>query len=119
MRFLREREFAIPAVLGVISYFVVTGGRQLLPGNIAWLSKGDPATYFVGWHFFRNSPWGSPLGLSPRYGAELSSTIAFVDNIPLFALPFKAIRGWLPEIFQYFGLWTLCCFVLQAWFGVI
>ncbi|MEO7917576.1 MAG: DUF6311 domain-containing protein, partial [Dokdonella sp.] len=52
-----------------------------------------------------------------RYGAEFSNSIAFVDNVALFALPFKLLRRWLPEPFQYFGLWTLCCFVLQAWFA--
>ncbi|HWZ91543.1 MAG TPA: DUF6311 domain-containing protein, partial [Polyangiaceae bacterium] len=112
-----RRELVIPLLFGVIAFFVVTGGRMLAPRNIAWLSKGDPATYYLGWHFFRNTPWGFPLGVNPRYGAELSSSLAFVDNIALFALPFKAIGRWLPPAFQYFGIWTLCCFVLQAWFA--
>ena len=103
--------------MGIVAYFVVTGGRTLNPQNIAWLSKGDPATYFLGWHFFRNTPWGWPLGLNPRYGAEIGSAIAFIDNVPLLAFPFKLITRWLPATFQYFGIWTLLCFVLQAWFG--
>ena len=108
---------AIPISLGLVAFFVVTGGRSLNPRNIAWLSKGDPATYFLGWHFFRTTPWGWPLGVNPRYGAEVGSAIAFIDNVPLFAFPFKLIGRFLPTPFQYFGIWTLCCFVLQAWFG--
>src|SRR5882724_7038555 len=107
----------VPLVLGAAGFFAVTGGRILAPSNIAWLGNGDPATYFLGWDFFRNTPWGWPLGSNPRYGAELSSAIAYADNLPLLAIPFKAISHWLPEPFQYFGIWLLCCFMLQSWFG--
>jgi hypothetical protein len=110
-------EAATPVFVGILAFFGITGGRQLWPRNIAWLSDADAQTYFLGWHFYRFSPWGFPLGVSPRYGAELSSSIAFVDNVALFAIPFKAISGWLPDPFQYFGIWMLCCFVLQAWFA--
>jgi hypothetical protein len=114
---LFAEQVAIPFVLGVLAFLGVTGGRILAPRNIAWLGNGDPATYFLSWDFFRHTPWGSPLGLNPRYGAELGSAIAYADNLPLFALPFKVVSRWLPEPFQYFGIWILCCFVLQAWFG--
>lgn len=110
-------EATTPVLLGVLAFFGITGGRQLWPRNIAWLTDADAQTYFLGWHFYRFSPWGFPLGTSPRYGAELSSSIAFVDNVALFALPLKAISRWLPDPFQYFGIWILCCFVLQAWFA--
>lgn len=108
---------AIPVLLGILSFLVVTGGRVLAPRNIAWLSNGDPATYYLGWHFFRDTPWTMPLGLNPGYGAELSSSIAFSDNVPLLAFVFKALNRFLPVPFQYFGFWLLCCFVLQAWFA--
>jgi hypothetical protein len=111
------RRAALPVLLGVLACLVVTGARMLQPSNVAWLSDGDPATYFLGWHFFRNTPWTFPLGLNPRYGAELSGSLALVDNVPLLGLSFKLIAPWLPEFFQYFGLWTLGCFALQAWFA--
>ncbi len=113
----RAKEGAIPVVLGVLAFFGVTGGRILSPRNIAWLGEGDAVQYFLSWHFFRNSPWGFPLGSNPKYGAEIGSSIAYADNLPLFALPLKAAQGWLPNTFQYFGIWILCCFVLQAWFA--
>jgi hypothetical protein len=48
---------------------------------------------------------------------EFSNSIVFTDSIPLLAIPFKAISSFLPYPFQYFGLWALLCFVLQAWFS--
>ena len=65
----------------------------------------------------RNSPWSFPVGLNPRYGLEISNAIVFSDSNPLLALLFKPLTPFLPEIFQYFGLWLYACFVLQAWFS--
>lgn len=107
----------LPLLLGVLAFFMVIGPRALDPQNIAWLSEGDPATHYLGWVFFRQSPWTFPLGLNPSYGMELGSAIIFSDSNPLLALLFKPFNAWLPETFQYFGLWLLICFVLQAWFG--
>jgi Family of unknown function (DUF6311) len=111
------KRVAVPLALGALAFFGVTGGRILAPRNIAWLAERDPSSYFLSWHFFRNTPWGFPLGANPRYGAELGSSIAYADALPLFAIPLKAVNAWLPSTFQYFGIWLLCCFVLQAWFA--
>ncbi|WP_338800417.1 DUF6311 domain-containing protein [Pseudomonas sp. RSB 5.4] len=107
----------MPLLLGVVAFFIVIGPRALNPQNIAWLGSGDPATHYLGWVFFRHSPWSWPLGLNPSYGLELSSAIIFSDSNPLLALIFKPFAEWLPEPFQYFGLWLLLCFVLQGWFA--
>lgn len=107
----------LPVLIGLLAFITVTGGWVLWPGNIAWLQQGDPATHYLGWRFFRAAPWQWPLGLNPGYGLELASTIVYADAIPLLALGFKAMSAWLPQPFQYFGLWLLACFVLQAWFG--
>lgn len=113
----RVPDAVIPVLLGVAAFFGITGGRPLWPRNIAWLTDPDAQAYFIGWHYFRFSPWGIPPGVSPRYGAEISSSIAFIDNVALLAFPFKLLSRWLPDPFQYFGIWTLCCFVLHAWFA--
>ncbi|MDX9670474.1 MULTISPECIES: DUF6311 domain-containing protein [unclassified Pseudomonas] len=107
----------LPILLGALAFFLVIGPRALDPQNIAWLKDGDPATHYLGWVFFRHSPWTFPLGLNPSYGMELGSSIIFSDSNPLLALLFKPFNGWLPETFQYFGMWLLLCFVLQAWFA--
>ncbi|MCU0072658.1 DUF6311 domain-containing protein [Pseudomonas koreensis] len=107
----------LPLFLGVLVFFLVVGPQALNPQNIAWLEQGDPATHYLGWAFFRHGPWTFPLGLNPSYGLELGSAIIFSDSNPLLALLFKPFSAWLPDTFQYFGLWLLACCVLQAWFG--
>lgn len=107
----------IPILLGIVAYFLVVGPMPLQVQNIAWLTGGDPGESYVGWSFFRQSPWSFPLGASPAFGLELSSSIFYSDSIPLLALLFKPFSSILPVTFQYFGLWYLLCFVLQAWFA--
>lgn len=104
-------------LLGIGAFFAVIGPRPLYPTNIAWLRIGDPAQHFLGWHFFRNSDWSFPIGLNPSYGLELSNAVLFSDSIPLLAFLFKPFSSYLSEPFQYFGIWLLTCFILQAWIG--
>jgi hypothetical protein len=107
----------VPWFMGVGVFFIVVGPRVLRFTNIAWLGEGDPAAHYLGWAFFRNSPWTFPLGLNPAYGLQFSSSILFSDSNPLLAFIFKPFSSLLPYPFQYFGLWILACFMLQAWFG--
>ncbi|UVL41793.1 DUF6311 domain-containing protein [Pseudomonas sp. B21-040] len=107
----------LPVLIGVLAFFIVVGPRALNPQNIAWLGNGDPATHYLGWVFFRQSPWTFPIGHNPSYGLELSNGIIFSDSNPLLAFLFKPFASLLPTPFQYFGLWFLACFVLQAWFA--
>ena len=110
-------ENLLPLLLGVLAFSIIVGPRVLYPTNIAWLGAGDPATNYLGWLFFRNSEWSFPIGLNPTYGLELGSAILFTDSNPLLAFLFKPFASLLPEPFQYFGIWLLACFVLQAGFG--
>lgn len=107
----------LPLLMGVLAFLAACGPRVLDPQNIGWLGGGDPATHYLGWAFFRHSPWSFPLGLNPSYGLELGSAVIFSDSNPLLAFVFKPFSAWLPEPFQYFGIWLLLCFVLQAWFA--
>lgn len=109
--------FLIPVTIGIASFLLVLGPKILNPMNIFWLQQGDTASYYLGWDFFRNSPWTLPVGLNPSYGLEISNSIVYSDSNPLLAISFKLLRGLLPQPFQYFGLWLLACFVLQSWFG--
>ena len=107
--------YFIPLLLALLAFYLVTGFEPLNVQNILWLGKGEPLTPYLGWEMFRNSPWESPLGLNPRYGLEeISSAIIFSDSIPMLAIMFKALSPILPSIFQYFGLWLLIAFLLQA-----
>lgn len=103
--------------LGLAAFFVLIGWTVLIPTNIAWLNFADRAMHTLGWFFFREASWGNPPGISPDLGIELSNSIGLVDGLPLFALPFKLIRDWLPQPFQYWGYWLLLSFTLQSWFA--
>jgi hypothetical protein len=100
-----------------MAFLVIAGPRFLDPTNVAWLVGGDPLQHYLGWAFYRNSPWTWPVGLNPLYGMEFSNSIVFTDSIPLLAIPFKAISQFLPYPFQYLGIWVLLCFILQAYFA--
>jgi hypothetical protein len=108
----------IPIAIGLLGFFLVAGASILNVQNIAWLGGSlDPAQHYLGWALYRNGPWTFPLGLNPHNGLEFSNSIVFSDSLPLLAILIKPFNFLLPEVFQYFGFWTLCCFVLQAWFA--
>ena len=104
-------------LIGVCAFFVIAGPQFLDPTNVAWLAGGDSLQHYLGWAFYRNSPWSWPLGLNPLYGMEFSNSIVFTDSIPLLAIPFKTITQFLPYPFQYLGIWVMLCFVLQSYFA--
>lgn len=107
-----------PFLLGIIVFIAVTGGAILWPQNVDWLMDGDPATHWLGWQFFRQAPFFQwPWGANPAYGMEIGSSIVFTDSIPVMALIFKPLSPWLPETFQYIGIWVLLCFMLQTYFA--
>jgi hypothetical protein len=108
----------IPVVLGSATFFLILGWQPLEFGNIAWLQKDiDTVTNYLGWLFYRNTPWQFPLGANPNYGMEIGASIFYSASLPLFAIFFKTFSDLLPSTFQYVGLWLLLCFVLQAWFA--
>ena len=105
-------------LLGLVSFIAITGVKILHPGYVDWLMEGDPATHWLGWQFFRNSPllqW--PIGANPSYGLGIGSSIVFSDSIPLLAFIFKPFSQIFPNIFQYIGIWILICFLLQSVFA--
>ena len=115
----------IPGLLGFCAYLMTVGMGPLDPQNLAWLGtlNADQIMHYLGWAFYRESPWTSPLGLMSNYGLDIGTigamgtTTVYTDSIPLLAALFKLFRSTLPASFQYFGIWLLACFVLQAIFA--
>ena len=109
-----QRRYSL--LIGLLIFVYVTGGKIVDPTSRDWLMIGDSATHYLGWEFFRHTAllqW--PLGLNPKLGLDISSSIAFTDSVPLAAFIFKPFSFLLPSIFQYLGLWILICFVLQTY----
>lgn len=113
----RKLELLVPLFIGTFVFFYVCGPRCLNPENIAWLFSGDSAQHYLGWAFFRNSPWTFPIGLNPDWGLENSSSIIYADALPVFSILFKSFNVLLPNVFQFYGIWFLLCFILQAYFS--
>ena len=107
---------AASVILGFLIFFWLCGPRCLDPTNIVWTGEGDAGQHYIGWLFYRYADWTFPVGLSPDWGMENAVSVIFADALPFFAIPFKVVRNWLPEPFQYYGLWFLLCFVLSAFF---
>ncbi len=114
----RAAPAVVAALLGPLLFFLLYDAHLLDPSYFRWLFwLPDPATQFLGWHSFRLEPWHLPPGAATNYGMDMGSSIVFTDSIPLLALLFKLWRGALSEHFQYFGLWMLACYTLQAVFA--
>ena len=105
----------IGPLLGVAFFIAMFDVKLLNPTAIDWLLRNeDSRMQFIGWHFFFHEPWQMPPGAARQYGMEIGSAIVFSDAIPLLALAFKALRQFLPDKFQYMGLWILLCYVAQG-----
>jgi len=115
-----SESLVFPILIGTFFYWYFTRLNGLDPRNVSWLlpfwhSNIDAATNYLGWEFFRSSPilqW--PLGRTPNLGPGSGASISMTDSIPLMAFLFKPFTHWYSGTFQYFGIWTLVCFVLQA-----
>ena len=106
---------AASGCLGLLLFALVCGPTVADPRNVGWLYHGDPLTHWLGWHFFRSTPFFQwPLGLNAGYGEGLGSTIVMSDSLPLFALLFRPFSALLSPLFQYTGIWIALCFVLQS-----
>lgn len=103
--------------VGVLSFGIVYGYGVLDPTRDNWLLavyNDDLVQHYAGWVAFQKSPWHFPLGLADRmaYGTY----ITYTDSIPLVAILVKFLLDLVgyTGTFQYFGLYALLCFVLQA-----
>lgn len=107
----------LAVAVGVVSFGIVFGYRVLDPTRDNWLLavyNDDLVQHYAGWVAFQISPWHFPLGLADRmaYGTY----ITYTDSIPLVAILVKfllELAGYTGT-FQYFGLYALLCFILQA-----
>lgn len=111
----KNLEYLIPLLLGFVFFVFIFGTKPLNVFDISWIGGTDAMQNYLGWQFFRQSPWSFPIiGSSPNFGMELGSSIVYSDSNPLLAIIFKIASPILPKDFQYFGLWLLLCCVFQS-----
>ncbi len=102
------------AIIGGAFLVWLTGLGPLDPTNIDWVMTGDWVPHHFGWAYFRAEPWHWPPGTVRGYYAPLGTSIGLTDSIPIAAYLLKPLAAWLPQPFQYLGLWLLLCYVLQG-----
>lgn len=106
----------ISGIIGIIIFILIYGIAVLDISNDSWLvsSTYDLSAHYIGWLYYRDSPWQFPIGLVDGIINEYSFSIIYMDSIPIFALIFKILSPLLPSTFQYFGLYGLITFALQS-----
>ena len=121
MKFLREKWHLAAGLLGILIFVAIFGIEPLRYSGIGWTQLGysghDIEQHQIGWMFYRNSPWTFPLCKALFLGYPEGTSISYTDSIPLAALFFKLFSPLLPENFQYFGLYTCFCFMMQGIFS--
>lgn len=119
----RRRLFILGCLLGAAVFFLLYGFAPLDMTNDAWLRGGyieaDIQQHYAGWLFYRQSELSLPFCFSEQINWPFGLSVAFTDSIPLFAALFRLLEPLLPVTFQYFGLFTLLCFVLQGGFACL
>ena len=113
-----NKNYSIPIALGIAFFCLVVGLDPIDPHNLSWIfGRFDPPKDYLGWVFYRNTPWSFPIGSNPNYGLDIGSSIVYSDSVPLMAIFFKLLSPLLGTPFQYFGIWLILCFILQVFFS--
>lgn len=108
-------DLGLCTLIGAAVFLLLYGPAILDPTYDHWILNGLPEAdiiqHYAGWMAYRQSPWAWPLGLMQGLGG---TTVTFTDSIPFVSILFKFFDPILPEIFQFFGLYTLACLMLQG-----
>lgn len=116
---IKSSGLAIPFLIGLAAYAAIIRFKALWPTDVDWLlpqwnGNIDSASHYIGWEMYRQSgifQW--PIGRSPMLGPDGGSSIAY-STLPLLALIFKPLTHWSKTPLQFFGLWSLVCFIGQS-----
>jgi len=104
-------------VAGIVDAFLILGWHDINPSNLDWL-RGDPAVYQAGWEFLRHTPWAFPPTWIGSLDYPFGISDAYLDIIPIIAVPLKLISALLPADFQYLGAYAMLCLIFQTYFGL-
>ncbi len=119
-KYYKDINILILFFVSIILTIFFVGAKNLWFDQVDWLyGHGDLTNAQLSWQYFQHDSWHFPIGKNPSYGLEISNSIVFTDNIPLFAIFFKILNVVIPNKFQYFSLWIFICLFLQLYFSYI
>ena len=116
--------YAVAAAIGLATYLVVYGTGHLSGSSAYWtMPQTDERMFLMGYRYFLHEPWQWPVFVSHAIDVPYTTSVAFSDSIPIWALTNKAIATvappWGPfSADAYLGLWHGLAYALQACFGV-
>lgn len=114
-------DILISILLAIIFYILVFGVKSLNPANYNWLLYGGDLTQnYLGGAVYRASPWSWPIFVHRSIGYPYGISVLGTDSLPIIAIVFKCFTYFfgLSPYYQFFGIWTLLCFILQAFFAI-
>lgn len=115
--------FFFGALIGAAVFLAVFGLKSLNVTDDSWILGGyieqDILQHYLGWRSYRAAPLAFPLCITTQFNYPVGISVAYTDSIPLFAVLFRLLAPLLPETFQYFGIFTLLCFMLQGACGAL
>ena len=111
--------YFVTAALAALIFCSIYGTRIIRPGYTEWIKASDTdlAQHYYGWIGYRQSSWRFPIGMTDRLAYPYLTSVIFTDSIPIMAVPGKLLSAFHPKDFQFFGLWGIMCFILQACFA--
>ncbi|MDQ3264509.1 MAG: DUF6311 domain-containing protein [Myxococcota bacterium] len=107
------------ALVGMAWCVRLIGLETLAPLHTGWTLQGDWAMAQLSQSFFRDAPWGLPLGSAPGFVHPVGVALSSADGIPWLGLLARAVAPLFPRDFQLLGLWLLLCFALQGALGAL
>ena len=84
LKFLNKYKFIfISGLLAAVVFILIYGTRVINPRNVEWilLKGGDMGQHYLGWEFFRHSPWHFPIGLSSNISYPFLVSVIFVNVV--------------------------------------
>lgn len=114
----RKLLYVILGVLwGIIIFGIVYDFSVINPTNVDWIwqsGDGDRILAQEEWQFYRNSRLVWPIGQYEGYPYPLRNSVVISDIAPIFCIPLKLISFFLPQSFQYWGLYLCFSCIMQG-----
>ncbi|PKO12840.1 MAG: hypothetical protein CVU39_22140 [Chloroflexi bacterium HGW-Chloroflexi-10] len=113
--------FFLSILFGLGWFVLLYGYHSLNPSEVNWIYAFGEDLFkgHIGWEWFRQEPWGFPLGRIEANGYPYGTYLFYMDSVPLLAIPLKVLSPWLGEPFQFQGIWGLLCVIGQMLAGML
>lgn len=89
----------------------------MVPTHIDWVAQNDWSQHYLGWAYFRLSPWSWPIGRTPGLATPLGCNLAYADSAPLVSVLLRPLLFWTSRPVQFIGPFIATALGLQGLFA--